>query len=78
MNWIDAALLAALLLGLVAGGFMVARSPVFWIGLAKEVVRGMLPIMLKRMTPEQEQAWRDCERRGGKWNHQKKQCEKWR
>lgn len=78
MNWIDAALFAALLLGLAAGGFMVARSPVFWVGLGKEVFRGMLPIIFKRMTPEQEQAWRDCEKRGGKWNHQKKRCEKWR
>lgn len=27
-----------------------------------------------RMTPEQEAAWRDCQRRGGRWDPIKKRC----
>lgn len=79
MNWIDAALFLALLLGLGAGGFMVARSPVFWIGFGKALFAALAPAVFayitKRMDPATEAAWRECERRGGKWNHIKKRCE---
>ena len=27
-----------------------------------------------RMDPETEARWRDCQRRGGKWDHAKKRC----
>ena len=27
-----------------------------------------------RMDPETEAKWRDCQRRGGKWDHRNKRC----
>lgn len=75
MNWVDILLFLAALLGLAAGGFMVARSPSFWVGMGKEVFKSLLPILTKRLPPEQEQAWRDCVRRNGRWNHKKRRCE---
>lgn len=79
MNWLDAALLLVLLLGLGAGAFMVARSPAFYVALGREIGRVLIPsvvrIVTKRMPPEQEAAWRDCYRRGGKWNDRTKRCE---
>lgn len=75
MNWVDVLLFLGALLGLSMGAFMVARSPKFWIGMGEEVFKKMLPILTKRMTPEEEAAFQACNRRNGKWNHLKKRCE---
>lgn len=74
MNWIDIALFVAVLIGVAAGGFLVARSPAFWVGMGLEVFRRLMPILMKRMPPEKEAEWRDCIRRGGEWDHVKKRC----
>lgn len=74
MNWIDIALFCAVLVGLAAGGFMVARSPAFWVGMGLEVFRRMLPVVAKRMSPEKEKEFHDCVRRGGEWDHSRKRC----
>lgn len=71
----EAIAVLAIVAGLAAGTYFVAQSPAFWVGLVKEVVRGLIPIITKRMPPEQEAAWRDCVRRNGKWNHLKNRCE---
>lgn len=65
----------ALLVFFCVAAYFAVRSPAFWVGLAKEVAKGLVPIIAKRMPPEQEAAWRDCIRRNGKWNHQKRRCE---
>ena len=75
MSWVDMLLFLAALIGLAAGGFMIARSPAFWVGMGKELLKELLPVLTKRMTPDQEQAWRDCNRRNGTWNQRKKRCE---
>ncbi len=75
MNWIEVAAVLVFLVGIGAGGFLVAQRPTFWLGMLGEVFKSALPIITKRMPPEQEAAWRDCIRRNGKWNHQKKRCE---
>jgi len=75
MNWIEVAAVLVFLVGIGAGGFLVAQRPKFWLGMLGAVVKSVLPILTKRMPPEQEAAWRDCIRRNGKWNHQKKRCE---
>ena len=31
--------------------------------------------LLKRMDPATEAAWRECQLRGGKWNHNTRRCE---
>lgn len=46
--------------GITAGGFIVARSPSFWIGLIVELFKRALPFILKRMPKEEEAEWRDA------------------
>jgi hypothetical protein len=79
VNWIEVALIAVVLAGLLAGAFLVAQRPSFWFGLGTVMLKAGMPYVIryitKRMPPEQEKAWRDCERRGGKWNHLKRRCE---
>jgi hypothetical protein len=74
----EAVVLIAMVVGLAIGTYFVARSPAFWVDMITHVVRGLVPVLTKRMPPEQEAAWRDCIRRGGKWDHLKKRCDKWR
>ena len=74
MTWLEIAAIVVLLVGIGAGGFLVAQRPAFWIGLAWEVVRAIIPILAKRMTPEQEKALQECHRRGGEWDHFRKKC----
>jgi hypothetical protein len=75
VNWIEPVLILSLILGLFAGGVLVARSPTFWIGLGTVLFKAALPYLLKRMPPEEEAEWRKCQLRGGKWNHRKRRCE---
>jgi hypothetical protein len=79
VTWIEAALLAAALIGVIAGGVLVAQRPSFWFGLGTVMFRAGMPHLIeyitKRMPPEQEAEWRKCQLRGGKWNHRKKRCE---
>lgn len=80
MNWIEIAAIAALLVGVGAGGFLVAQRPTFWLGLASASFKAALPFIVKyvgkRMPPEKEQEWRDCIRRGGEWDHVRKRCKR--
>lgn len=80
MNWIEIAAIVVLLIGIGAGGFLVAQRPSFWIGLVTTAMRPVLPLLValvaKRMTPEKEQEWRDCLRRGGEWDHHRKRCKR--
>lgn len=79
MDWVTLLLAAAVLIGVAAGTAMVVRSPTFWVGMGHAIVKAAMPailaVVLKRMPPEEEKAWRECERRGGKWNHRKRRCE---
>lgn len=75
MNWIEPVLILSVILGLFAGGVLVARSPAFWVGLGSVLIQAALPYILKRMPPEEEEAWRKCMLRGGKWNHRTRKCE---
>jgi len=57
----DLLLYAAVLIGVAAAGYLVARSPQFWVGLAMVVGQRLWPLMLKmfaRKSPEDEVAWR--------------------
>lgn len=78
MNWLEAIAVLVLFVGLGGGAFLVAQRPSFWIGLGKAVVTAFLPaivkVVSKRMRPEQEAAFRDCNRRGGQWDHIRKKC----
>jgi cyanate permease len=74
MTWLEIAAIVALLVGVGAGGYLVARRPTFWVGLGVAVFNSLLPHLAKRMTPEQEKAFQDCVRRGGEWDFQRKRC----
>lgn len=79
MTWQEAAATVVVLAGLGAGAFLVAQRPAFWVEFGFRILKAVLPsiwgYLSKRMTPAQEKAWRECERRGGRWNHLKKRCE---
>jgi hypothetical protein len=57
------------LVGATAGTALVVRQPVFWSGLVIAMFKAAVPILTKRMTPEQEAEWRAAERagRGDEW-----------
>jgi hypothetical protein len=74
MTWLEIVAVAVLLLGVGAGGYLVAQRPTFWVGLGIAVFKSLLPLLAKRMTAEQEQAFHDCVRRGGEWDHIRKRC----
>jgi hypothetical protein len=74
MTWLEIAAIAALLVGVGAGGYLVARRPTFWVGLGAAVFKSLLPHLAKRMTAEQEKAFQDCVRRGGEWDPFRKRC----
>lgn len=79
MTWLEAVLLASVCLGIVAGVALIMQRPSFWFGLGMVAYRAALPelirIATRRMSPKDEQAWRDCQRRSGRWNHIKRRCE---
>jgi hypothetical protein len=74
MTWLEIAAIAALLVGVGAGGYLVARRPAFWVGLGAAVFKSLFPHLAKRMTAEQEKAFQDCVRRGGEWDPFRKRC----
>ena len=74
MTWLEIAALVMLLIGIGAGGYLVAQRPTFWVGLIAAMLKAALPFLSKRMTPEQEKAFQDCVRRGGEWDFQRKRC----
>lgn len=76
MSWLEIAAIVVFLLGIGAGGFLIAQRPAFWWGLGAEAVKAVLPFLLRRMTPEQEKAFQDCVRRGGEWDHVNKRCKR--
>lgn len=69
MTWLEIALIGAVLVGATAGTALIVRSPDFWGGLVGALVKAVIPIILKRMTPEEEAEWRKAERqgRGDEW-----------
>lgn len=61
---LDAALFVAALIGLAAGGFLVARSPAFWLGMFLLIWSRVSPFLLKRLPPEDEAKIQEAYRRG--------------
>jgi hypothetical protein len=68
MSWQEGVAITVVLLGLGAGAFLVAQRPYFWIEFGQRLVKALLPLarkfISKRMSPEEEAAWRAAERRG--------------
>ena len=78
MTWLEIAAIAILLLGIGAGGFLVARRPTFWATLGGVLLQRAWPYITayvtRRNTAEVEQQMADCVRRGGEWDNVKKRC----
>ena len=68
MSWQEAVAVTVVLLGLGAGAFLVAQRRSFWIEFGSRLGKALLPLawryVSKRMSPEEEAAWRQAERRG--------------
>lgn len=79
MDWITILLAVGLVLGVAAGTMLIVRSPAFWMGLGSAIGKAAMPAImaavLKRMPPKDEEAYRDCVRRAGRWNHRTRRCE---
>ncbi len=70
MDWMSVLAVLVFFIGVGAAGFIVARSPSFWIGFVKELIFRFGPLVvkfiLKRKSPEEEKKWRDEYLRGGR------------
>lgn len=79
MTWQEALATVVILTALGAGGYLAAQRPAFWIEFGSRIGKALWPLvfayMTKRMDPATEKAWRDCELRGGRWNHRTRKCE---
>ena len=68
MTWQEVVAITVVLLGLGAGAFLVAQRPSFWIEFGQRLDMALLPLawryVSRRMSPEEEAAWRQAERRG--------------
>lgn len=63
MKWLWLAL--AGLLAVAAGATWFAfHDPVFWAGLVAAIAANLIPIVLKRMSPQDEAEWRELQKRG--------------
>lgn len=74
----DTLLLIAVLLGAFCGAFFLFRNANGTYAFLSIVLTKLRPVilsyMLKRMSPEKEQEFRDCMRRGGVWDFHRKRC----
>ena len=79
MTWQEGVSVAVIVAGLGAAAFLVGQRPSFWVEFGIRIVNALMPKLIayvtKRMPPEEEEAWRKCQLRGGKWNHRKRRCE---
>lgn len=57
MSWQEGVAVTVVLFGLVAGAFLVAKRPSFWIEFGARVAKALLPL-----------AWREAKRRGDGWS----------
>ena len=68
MSWQEGVAVTVVLLGLGAGAFIVAQRPSFWIAFGGRLGKALLPLAWRyvsnRMSPEEEAAWRQAEKRG--------------
>lgn len=73
MTWQEGVAVALVCVGLVAGAYIAAQRPAFWLELGTRLLVAVAPkiwvYLSKRMPPEEEAAWRAAERagRGDEW-----------
>lgn len=69
MNYIDTVLIVCMGIGLLAGGYSLARSPSAYFDFAAELIRRITPILAKPEDPEVQKKRIEVQRRGGEWDH---------
>lgn len=78
MSWQEGVAVGLVCLGLLAGGYLAAQRPAFWMEFGSRVLLALAPkiwaYVSKRNTPEIEQQMADCVRRGGTWDNFRKRC----
>lgn len=78
MNWPEIIAYTLIGLGLLAGAFLFARRPEFWIEFGIRIGQRLWPVLLKyvtkRMSQEEEAAMQKCFRSGGTWDPVRKKC----
>ena len=65
---LDTILIVVVAIGAAAGAFSFFRNPGSYISLGKVLFTELLPIIMKRKSPEDEKKWRDASRRGEEWD----------
>ena len=78
MKWQEAVAVGLVLVGLVAGAYLAAQRPAFWIEFGGRILQVAWPYMYEyvtaRNTPEIEIQMQRCVRRGGEWDNFNKKC----
>lgn len=65
---LDYVLLAAFIIGLAAGGYLMARSPAFWVGLVMVILQRAWPYLSKPLSPEDQKKLDQSRRRAEEWD----------
>ena len=81
MNWVDLLLLLAFIVGLVAGGILVSRSPAFWLGMMELIVRRLWPYLLRLwiylklpLDPQAQEKLDQSRKRAEEWDFARKKA----
>ena len=78
MSWQEILAVTCIVIGLIGGGYLAAQRPAFWVEFFTRILISFIPFAMKyiakRMTLEEEEAYRNCVRRGGEWDHFRKRC----
>ena len=74
MDWVTVVMSVAILVGGGLGAYRFFQNPKSYIDLFSIITSRLIPVILKRMPPEQEAEMRKCFLRGGRWDNIKKRC----
>jgi hypothetical protein len=79
MTWMEGVAIGLVVVGLLAGGYIAAQRPSFWLEFGARLIKAIMPRVIahitKRMPADEEAEWRAAERagRGDEWMR-----ERWR
>lgn len=78
MSWQEGVGVALVVIGLLAGVYVAAQRPSFWVECGARIFAALRPMvwayLSKRNTPEVEARMQECLRRGGEWDNHRKKC----
>lgn len=76
MTWQEGVAIGLVVIGLLAGGYIAAQRPSFWIEFGGRIIKKLMPLFIayitRRMPPDKEAEWRKTILRGGEWDHFRK------